>query len=177
MPFPLEHWRNPRGTIACSHQHDDMAYMLHGAQMAAYALRYLGLPLGKVADLTCLDYGCGTGRIARVLASYFKHVHAYDPQPACMEAARKECPAIPIRNLTIGLPDRADVAVCVNVLEHLDTDRAAAALADMTARCPVSVVWYAPKANAEAIAPYIPAEQLRQAQAAGGRVYITVIRR
>jgi len=177
MPFPLEHWRDPRGTIACTHKDDDMAYMLHGAQMAAYALRFLNLRPSVLQGMTCIDYGCGTGRIARVLASHFKHVFAYDPQPACMAAAKKECQAIPIHNLTFGLPSAADVAVCVNVLEHLDTDRCRSAIDDMLTRCQLAVVWYDPTINGEAIAPRLQRGEIDAALSSGKRIHIAVIRR
>ena len=172
---PLEHWRDPRGTIACRHKANDFAYALHGAQMAAYVLRYLDLRPSELRGMTCLDYGCGTGRIARVLASHFGQVYAYDPQSACMEEAAKECPEIPIPNLAlVRQPVPADVAVSVNVLEHLDDERAEFALSTMLQMSPVAVVWYHARQNHAVMRKYLPD---LPAHVGEKQIHIAVIRR
>lgn len=152
---PLSHWENPRDTIACAHKDSDFAYALHGAQMAALVIRALDRRPSELQTMTCLDYGCGTGRISRVLASHFQHVHAYDPQPACMAEAAKECPEIPITNLTIGvIPHTADVAVCINVIEHLNEQDADNAMSVMLTAAPIAVVWYHAQNNAATVARF-----------------------
>lgn len=182
LSLPLSHWSRPRQTIACRHQADDFAYALHGAQSAAQALRALDKRPGELAGLRCLDYGCGTGRIARVLASYFREVVAFDPNAECLEEARRECPGIVIPNLTFqgefSAIGACDVAVSVNVLEHLDGARAGEALHNMLSAAPVAVVWYSIEKNAEVMERWLSPAQREADRCAlrrGSRISIAVI--
>lgn len=183
MTFPLSHWSRPRQTIASRLKDDDFAYALHGAHMAAEALHALDMKPSTLRRLRCLDFGCGTGRVARVLAAHFAHVTGYDPNAECIDEALRECPSIVQGNLAFtndssALPE-CDVAIAVNVLEHLDDATARAALELMLRQAPVVVVWYAIASNAAVMAPWLTAEQKAHAAAvhkAGGRIAVAVIR-
>ena len=48
-----------------------------------------GLPVNPV--WTCLEYGCGTGRVTRHLAQVFRSVVAYDISEPHLELARQDC--------------------------------------------------------------------------------------
>lgn len=125
MTFDLKHWRKPRQTIATRYKDDDIAYATHGAMVAMECIRRLDISGKKAAGMHLLDYGCGTGRMARVLAGYFGKVTAFDPVSECIAEGISEC-SIPIHNLVYTdrvdhlLPAVHDVVVSVNVLEHLN---------------------------------------------------------
>ncbi len=127
MPFDQDHWRSPRKTIANRYQNDDISYATHGAIVAMECLRRLQNSASLKPSMTLLEYGCGTGRIARPLAGYFQKVIGYDPVIECIELARKEC-AVPQPNLFYTnvasdlKPATFDVVASINVLEHLVPD-------------------------------------------------------
>jgi ubiquinone/menaquinone biosynthesis C-methylase UbiE len=75
---------------------------------------------------SCLEIGCGAGRITKQLAGYFKRVHAVDVSPDIIAYAQK---AIPLENVEffvidgLHLPqgDEAVSAIFTTiVLQHLD---------------------------------------------------------
>ncbi len=125
--FKLNHWDNPRATIANRYEHDDASYFTHGAMVAAEVIGRLHIAREKAKGMRLVDYGCGTGRIARVLCAHFGHVIAYDPNETCIAKAKVEC-GVPISNITYTdeLPSTSPPihgAVSVNVMEHLDEAR------------------------------------------------------
>lgn len=75
---------------------------------------------------TCIEVGCGPGRMTGALAERFDRVVALDVSPAMLERARE---AVPNENVTFqavsgdrldGVEDQtADVLVCYLVLQHL----------------------------------------------------------
>jgi 2-polyprenyl-3-methyl-5-hydroxy-6-metoxy-1,4-benzoquinol methylase len=159
MPFDLDHWRKPRQTIATRYKSDDIAYATHGAMVAMECVRRLGIAGSEAASMHLLDYGCGTGRMARVLASYFGRVTAFDPVSECIATGINEC-SIPIHN--IAYTDRADhlplgaydVVVSVNVLEHLTTEDQRVMLKTIRAAAKpraALLIWYAVRANRQVL--------------------------
>jgi 2-polyprenyl-3-methyl-5-hydroxy-6-metoxy-1,4-benzoquinol methylase len=123
MALPIEHWKNPRGTIACNFEGNDIEYATHGALQSMHVLAHLDMLPSDLSQLTVLDYGCGTGRIARPLTALFKTVYAYDPVPECIAWGLQECSHLPFHNLVMTsdltqIPE-VDVAFSVNVIEHL----------------------------------------------------------
>jgi ubiquinone/menaquinone biosynthesis C-methylase UbiE len=79
-----------------------------------------------VSKLSCLEIGCGAGRITKSLATYFDHVFAVDVSPEMIGCARK---AIKSGNVEFSLIDglhlpQADDSVSAIfttfVLQHLD---------------------------------------------------------
>lgn len=124
MTFNKAHWKNPRQTIATRHKNDDIAYATHGAMVAMECVRRLAIPPSRAAGMHLLDYGCGTGRMARVLTGYFGRVTAFDPVKECISVGKYEC-SIPIHNIVytdqVDHLTSYDVVVSVNVMEHLKT--------------------------------------------------------
>lgn len=165
MTFPLSHWKNPRDTIACKFKGNDMEYATHGAFQSMFVLAHLGEKPDYFADKTILDYGCGTGRIARPLTALFKTVYAYDPVPECIAEGNKECAQLQFPNLvmTSDLSDvpEVDFAYSVSVIEHL-TDVDARVMIDNLKRLVrhETVLWYSIKKNANVLESHKTREQI-----------------
>lgn len=106
-------------------------YLTQGMWLAAEMLRLLDKPLTEVKELTCLDFGCGTGRTTRPLSFFFKSVVGYDPNSACIRIAREEVLPFPRMSLSnVSFTDDAemlkpeyaghlDVGIATNVFQHL----------------------------------------------------------
>jgi ubiquinone/menaquinone biosynthesis C-methylase UbiE len=79
---------------------------------------------------TCVEVGCGPGRMTKHLARRFDRVLALDVSPAMLAQARKNAPEENVELEEIsgerldGVPDEsADVLVCYLVLQHLPRRR------------------------------------------------------
>ena len=75
---------------------------------------------------TCVEVGCGPGRMTGSLAKLFDHVIAVDVSPAMLEQAREAVTAPNVRFVAVsgerldGVRDAsADTLVCYLVLQHL----------------------------------------------------------
>lgn len=160
MVFDLNHWRNPRKTIANRFESNDIAYATHGGIIAMEALDAINLPFSDLKDKILLDYGCGTGRAARILSRAFKHVYAYDPVKECIDTAKTECPGINFHNITYthnfsDIPE-CDMAVAINVIEHLDDNSANVMIQNLKNRVSgKSYIWYLAKKNKQILMPYM----------------------
>jgi len=85
-----------------------------------------------VSPGTCVEIGCGAGRLTAHLARYFRYVHGLDVSVGMIEYARPRMPANVSLHLTGGLeiplPDQcADAVFSTHVLQHLPETAAAAA--------------------------------------------------
>jgi ubiquinone/menaquinone biosynthesis C-methylase UbiE len=81
---------------------------------------------------TCVEIGCGAGRISVHMARYFETVHGVDISPGMIEYARQHTPSNVRLHVTNGqeipLPDRSvDAAFSTHVLQHLSSECTAAA--------------------------------------------------
>jgi ubiquinone/menaquinone biosynthesis C-methylase UbiE len=79
---------------------------------------------------SCIEVGCGPGRMTGALAERFDEVVAVDVSPAMLEQARVNVTAQNVRFVTVsgerldGVEDAsADVLVCYLVLQHLPSAR------------------------------------------------------
>lgn len=162
MTFDLNHWRNPRATIATSLRGNDLAYATHGALQVGAMLRTLGqLP---AATATLLDYGCGTGRIGRCATSLFSNVHGYDPVPECIAVGMKEASPINPPNLALtsdwSTVPECDNGMSVNVMEHLTPEAQRVMIEHLREKVRgQTVIWYRPATNGEALARWLTAAQ------------------
>ncbi len=92
----------------------------HNAHFHRWILRQLPARVGSA-----LDVGCGSGDLARLLATRAERVDGIDADPAITARARELTPAtVPVTyalaDAPTGLPDRSyDVITCVAVLHHL----------------------------------------------------------
>jgi SAM-dependent methyltransferase len=83
---------------------------------------------------TCLEIGCGAGRMTAELVGRWPHVIASDVSPAMIERARSRVPGAGVTFVLTegaleGVADASiDVAVCFGVLQHLPTRAAFTAL-------------------------------------------------
>lgn len=79
-----------------------------------------------VSTDSCLEIGCGVGRMTRFLAREFNRVHAVDVSEGMIESARSRSPANVTYYLTNGLdlplPDGSvSAAFSMHVLQHLNS--------------------------------------------------------
>ncbi len=109
----------------------DLATVHHrgfGFHAAACAPGVLDLlrPVGERGGLV-LEIGCGTGLLTRELLAAGHRVVATDASPAMLDLARKSCPQVELRQLTLPLedPPPADAVVGVgHALNYLDDEAA-----------------------------------------------------
>jgi len=71
-----------------------------GSQIEAILLRH---GFENAASKTCLEYGCGLGRVTVALANIFKTVYAYDISPAHLEVAEKRSAQLGLNNIEFKL--------------------------------------------------------------------------
>ena len=100
----------------------------------AFSLEYCFHLLGDLRGKEVLDYGCGAGKNTLLLASLGARVVAVDLSPDLLKIAKER---LRISNLKAefhaascydtGLPPcSVDILFCINVLHHLETERARA---------------------------------------------------
>lgn len=173
MTFKLDHWKNPRRTIATRFEHNDIAYATHGAMLAMEALRFIDKPASELKKLKLLDYGCGTGRVARVLSGVFGEVYAYDPVLECINTAKSECMGMNFHNVKyftdITKIPKVDMAVSMNVIEHLSDQDAQVMINNLIEKVEgPSYIWYSSSKNKEIISKYLTEEQVSHDTATSG---------
>jgi 2-polyprenyl-3-methyl-5-hydroxy-6-metoxy-1,4-benzoquinol methylase len=106
----------------------------HNAHFHRWILRQFPRRVGSA-----LDVGCGSGDLARLLATRAERVHGVDADPAITARARELTPtAVPVTytvaDAPAGLPDGPyDVITCVAVVHHLPFTRALEAFRDRLA--------------------------------------------
>lgn len=164
-PSKIKHWDHPRKTIAIGLS--DLDYATHGANLAMQVLNHLDMKPSELHLASFLDYGCGTGRVARPLSNIFGHVFGYDPnQPVIKEALATT------QNHSIGyvrqlphfdhkLPGRKfDYGCSINVMEHLSHKHQLKMIEDLKkfVTGPV-VLWYSIAKNGPVVNPYLSGAQ------------------
>lgn len=147
MSFPQHHWDNPRETIAVKYKDNDYGYTMHGAKVCADVLLRINLPPRTLRNMTIIDYGCGTGRMATILAYHSKHVVGYDINEACIEMAKADLKKVDYDTnnveFTTTVPSEpVDFVFAVSVLEHLDEASFKVAMQNITRLTKVGAVLY-----------------------------------
>lgn len=165
MAFPLEHWKNPRATIALNFKHQDIEYATHGAVEALKILQFTDFSIPQMRNMTVLDYGCGTGRMARPLTGLFKQVYGYDPVKECIREGERECIGMQFRNLKLSYQwetiPTVDFAISISVIEHLIDHDANVMIANLAkvVNGPTALLYSLYK-NKNVMYPYLTEEQL-----------------
>lgn len=154
--LPWETWRTPRLSIDPL-SGSDGAYATRGAVLASLFLKYLDIRPSRTRGSTLLDFGCGTGRVARSLSHLFKKIIAYDPFQESIEQAEREMKwgdNGPVGRIILTsdlnrIPG-CSYSCCINVLEHLDDSQASMALGIIRRSIGdtgVLVLWYSAEKN------------------------------
>lgn len=97
----------------------------HPIEGNQYALLWRSTAAMVPEGATVVELGCGTGRLASLIAGKAKHYVGLDFAPRCIAEARRFLPDVIflVADLrSTPLPD-ADVYVANEVMEHLDDDR------------------------------------------------------
>jgi len=82
---------------------------------------------------TCVEIGCGAGRLTRPMADFFTHVHGIDVAAGMLDRARTATDGLPVTlhhsdGLTLPLRDASvDAVFCAHVFQHLDSEEDALA--------------------------------------------------
>lgn len=117
-------WSKPRLEIATEYAADDMAYTMYGVANACKIVSLLGDAPADIKRMSLLDFGCGTGVVARCLALMFGVVVAYDSSKECIEEAHLEHARVVKLTKSVTYTNKLeeamlaqyDVAICVNTL-------------------------------------------------------------
>lgn len=154
MTYKLDHWNNPRASIATKYQLNDAAYFSRGANIAIYIMKQFDIKPSEAAKMTVLDYGCGTGRGAAFCSLLFGTTYGYDPNTYCIAEADKENAKTDInyQNLyfTTKIEDvpECDIAFSTNVIEHLDIKEQLIMIENLKAKVKgKTLLWYSPERN------------------------------
>ncbi len=161
-------WRNVRSAIAYRFKDNDFGYASHGTMAGMAVLKGLDLRPSECAQMSILDYGCGTGREARCLSQVFKHVYAFDPTPQCLDEFRKEnklCerefPNITLIGSADQIPDNIDVAYSMHVIEHLGEEDAQFMIDQLKKRVKgKTLLAYHAGRNRKVLGPYLSEQAL-----------------
>jgi SAM-dependent methyltransferase len=81
------------------------------ANLIAFVLSKCGF--GDLAGKTCVEYGCGMGRVTIPFAERFAEIHAYDISPSLIALAQQRAETMAAGNIRFhrcvgGLPDRLE---------------------------------------------------------------------
>lgn len=124
------------GQGAASSEWYDEAYRLWSTKYDSHYSDSVYLPIWKEIahrlDRTAavLEIGCGTGQLAHLLVDRgIQHYTGFDFSDYAVELARKRLPSADfhvadVRTTSLFRQARYDIAVCTEVLEHLDEDLA-----------------------------------------------------
>lgn len=154
MTFNVDHWNDPRGSIANKYVNNDFAYVTRGASIALFVLEKFDLKPSEAKQMTVLDYGCGTGRASLFLSKIFGKVIGYDPNISCIKEAEKEnqksdqAPTNLIYTYDFNSVEECDIAFSSNVIEHLDEQSCRVMVSNLTKKVKgQTLLWYSPLRN------------------------------
>lgn len=154
MAFDLNHWNNPRGSIANKYINNDFAYVSRGANIAFYILQKFNITPEEAKHMSVLDYGCGTGRAAAFLSLIFGKSIGYDPNAFCIKTAHEENVKsdmkLPNLTLTTNIDEvpMCDIAFSTNVIEHLNPNDASVMIENLKRKVSgKTLLWYSPSRN------------------------------
>jgi 2-polyprenyl-3-methyl-5-hydroxy-6-metoxy-1,4-benzoquinol methylase len=124
MLFELDHWNDPKKNIGGSQ--NDIIEQVTGARIAMDIIFCSGLKKSDYRKMSILDYGCGTGRVARVMAQLSNMVYGYEPNQTCFEISKDKNNLIEFIGKPTYVNDishlnnhKFDFIYSTNVIEHL----------------------------------------------------------
>lgn len=134
-------WETPRQSIAFHYADNDYGYVFHACILLYEFLFASDIAVNDLKKHKILDYGCGTGRLARLLALSGANVVGYDPTPECITEgvvfeSKKVPPTSRIPKLFTSEYSQIEkdftIVLCVNVLGHLDAEEFKTAINNIT---------------------------------------------
>lgn len=123
-----QHRPSPRNIIDPDTQDNDFGYVMDAASIFVEFLSAWARPVTELKGLKILDYGCGTGRVTRLLALTGAEVHGFDPSDRCItqglvvEGSKVNPDMAKPRSLTSefhNVGKNFHIILCVNVLDQL----------------------------------------------------------
>lgn len=104
-----------------------------GRQDMQWQLDLLKAHYGEFLPRVALDFGCGVGRLTRVMSTIAETVYGIDVAPAMLEIARQDAPSNVV--YTQEIPDvELDWINSIIVFQHIHPDRGAQIIADLVSR-------------------------------------------
>lgn len=119
--FELSHWDNPNNIGGSQ---NELLDQLHGARLAIDVLFYTALKKSEYLNKYILDYGSGTGRVARVMSLICRNIYGYEPNQTLFNIAKEKNELVNnkpyfINELNELADKKFDLIYCCNVIEHL----------------------------------------------------------
>ena len=73
--------------------------------------------IGNAKNMVMIDFGTGTGRVARLFSPYFKHIYAFDASESMIRKAKEISEEKNIKNITYDIGDHRQIPIDSNIAD------------------------------------------------------------